>query len=57
MGTANRTPYQTTKQHPTYLTQNVRFLRKNLEVIEIFCNFASVQWNEELQSEFLILLF
>ena len=57
MGTANRTPYQTTKQHPTYLTPNVRFLRKNLEVIEIFCNFASVQWNEELQSEFLILLF
>ena len=57
MGTANRTPYQTTKQRPTYLTQNVRFLRKNLEIIEIFCNFASVQWNEELQSEFLILLF
>lgn len=37
--------------------ERIRFLLKNLEIAELFCNFADVQWNEELQGEFLILLF
>lgn len=37
--------------------ERIRFLKKYLDIEEIFCNFANVQWNEELQGEFLILLF